>query len=180
MRYARKTALALLIALSLMATACPESKSLASLSHSAVAGIDQAVPIFQSNGVDVSKLVKVRGFLADAEIAFNEQRTDDAIGFISSAIKMFDSVKEDVLRLANPTVRTIILVGLAVVNLRLQALSEKMAASPHARDVRTPGAAVIAKHAKSKRWTCRNSVSGRFEKMSFCKANPSQSTVETN
>jgi hypothetical protein len=37
---------------------------------------------------------------------------------------------------------------------------------------------VIA-YQQKKRWACRNSTTGRFERMEFCRANPALSTVDT-
>jgi hypothetical protein len=104
----------------------------------------------------------------------------DASDVGAELITHFENLIVDSERITNPLTRTLVLVALGEVNYQIQRLleridiTERMAAMPGARQT-----AVARFTQRRKTWRCRNSQTGRFEKMEFCKKHPDVSQVET-
>lgn len=164
-------------------TACPQSKTLADYSHKVVRGLNVAIPIFESNGQDTALLIKARDLAFKAEMAFQKSNNVSGAATIADLVAVFDvEIMAQVNRITNPTVRTIVLVGLAVANDQLHELLDKldeMSASVAPSEIKGMNRSAVSTFKNKKRWQCRNSATGRFEKMDFCKEHPATSEVET-
>lgn len=161
-------------------TACPESKNLASYAHEVVGVIDDVVPIFQANGLPTARLTQARGIAAKLEIAFRENQSQEALALVSALIPVFQQIVGETTGISNGTTRTIVLVSLAVANVALRRIADKLAEQPVPESVSASAEAqTVAAFRASKKWRCRNSATGRFESMSYCKKNPATSEVET-
>lgn len=185
---------ALLGSMVLTQTACPQMQTLTSISHRVVKEVDAALPILRSNNVDVAILLQVRDKAAKAEEAF--KRSDGIAGaeLVGQLIDIFENdLLAQINRIQNSTTRTVVLVGLYLVNNRLHDLSDKLAeAAPTVPASRsrsaTPTAAAtraIATLRTRKRWSCRASgplekyKGGQYVPMEFCKKYPDSTQVET-
>lgn len=141
----------------------------------------EVVPIFQANGLSTVRLQEAITLSDRLIVALETGGTgSDPVALVSALISTFNAlVSEDVLKIQNPQTKTIILVSLAIANIALREIANALAeeAPPTARSSRD--ANVIESFRASPKWRCRDSVSGQFRKMDYCKANPSTSTVET-
>jgi hypothetical protein len=110
----------------------------------------------------------------------------NTVELIANFITVFESVVSDASLISNPQTRTKILVMLSVADIALHTVAEILkneepkpsnavfrgAVSRDSRD------AILA-FDKRPKMRCRSSVTGKFEKMSFCEKNPDKSVVET-
>lgn len=173
---------ALLVALLITQTACPFSKATAlSWSEKAVSGLEKALPMLVNAGVNGARVQEAVDIGNQLIIAFKANNNESAIGLTSSLIVAFEGIVVETERIGNPATRTLILAVLAVVDLALGFIVDEMATVEPRMPVRMRGAPAVVNirryHAK-KRWNCRNSQTGRYEKMKFCKEHPDVSQVE--
>jgi hypothetical protein len=163
-------------------TACPKADSVAKLAGEVDEALGEVIPIFQANGLSVAKLQEARTYAAKVKSAFEAGEITNAVQFTSTLISFFQTIVAEASSIGNSTTRTIVLVGLAVGNIALKRLANKLA--DEAPVVRGPmrGAGpvrTIEEFRKKPNWRCRDSITGQFRKMEVCKANPSTTTVET-
>lgn len=163
-------------------TACPQSKTLADYSHKVVRGLNVAIPIFESNGQDTALLIKARDLAFKAEMAFQKNNNASGAATITDLVAVFDiEIMAQVNRITNPTVRTIVLVGLAVANDQLHELLDKLdemsANAPS--EIKGMNKSAVSAFKNKGRWKCRNSENGQYASMSYCKEHPATSEVET-
>lgn len=170
-------------ALVLTQTACPWSKTdMVTWSNRAVNGLEKALPLLRNAGINVAKVEEAIGIGRQLAAAFEANNNESAIGLTSSLITAFGGIVTETQRITNPATRTLILAGLAIVDLALHEISDSLAqheAKLSAGRRSAPAVRKISQYRAKKRWACRNSGTGRFEKMEFCEKNPATSTVET-
>ncbi len=114
--------------------------------------------------------------------AFKANDNAAALSLTSSFITAFEGVIADTERISSPQTRTTILVDLSIVDLAIRYIADQLAKdvprmSPGMRGA--PGVSKLARYGAKKKWRCRNSQTGRFEKIDHCRQNPATSQVET-
>jgi hypothetical protein len=128
----------------------------------------------------------------DLYAAFNDNRDADALTLTAALINVIDKdIFSDIQLIKDQSKRTWALAITAGIRIGLRRISNFLKPAEDAGMIRAerPGSRAAAKQrndkdtvrrfADTKNWRCRNSVTGRFEKMEFCKNNPAQSVVET-
>lgn len=143
----------------------------------------EVVPIFQANGLSTVRLQEAIVMSDRLIVALEAGTGGDAVSIVASLITAFNAlVSEDVLKITDPRLKTLLLVSLAVANITLREIADALAeqapvrvgAAGPSRDVLT----IEAFRAQPK-WRCRDSVSGQFRQMDYCKKNPATTQVET-
>lgn len=155
-------------------------------------------PVFIAAGLSLpggagsGNLAKAISTGKDLWTAFKDNRDQDALALTAAFINVIDqNILSDIQTIKDQTHRTWALAITAGIRIALRRISNflKPAENSGALRAASPGSPAVAKQtadkntvrqfAESKTWRCRNSATGRFEKMSFCRENPSQGTVET-
>lgn len=174
-------------------TACPGDKEprdkIYSWATEAVAIAREIVPLFESAGHSspfVTQAITAGDLLVTA---LNEHRDGDALEQAAAFIDATDGIVRDVLKIQDPGKRTLILATLAGARIALRHISEQLkeveesgvVVSDGPRRSTRPNAALAKVRAfrTSKNFRCRSSQTGRFQSMSYCKAHPDVSQVET-
>jgi hypothetical protein len=185
MRLLRQLALLpLIIAIVVSQTACPEKQTALTISKEVTAALGDTITIFQANGLSVARLQEAQALSSQLVAVLESTDTDggNAATIVAGLITKFTQLVAESEQIADPRTRTIVLVSLAVTNILLRRLADKIddlpvAVRPSAtgtRAVRT-----VTEFRTRPKWRCRNSQTGRFEKMSFCEKHPDVSQVET-
>jgi hypothetical protein len=185
MRLLRQLALLpLIIAIVVSQTACPEKQTALTISKEVTAALGDTITIFQANGLSVARLQEAQALSSQLVAVLESTDTDggNAATIVAGLITKFTQLVAESEQIADPRTRTIVLVSLAVTNILLRRLADKIDDPPVAvrpsatgtRAVRT-----VTEFRARPKWRCRNSQTGRFEKMEFCKKHPDVSQVET-
>lgn len=147
----------------------------------------EAAGIFVPNGTANGHLSKAIGIGKDLYAAFQDNRDADALTLTASFIDVIDKdILSDIQTIKDQSHRTWALAITAGIRIALRRISNflKPAEDSGALKAAAPGSkdeldrAKVRRFAGSKTWRCRDSATGRFEKMSFCKGNPAQGVVE--
>lgn len=182
MRYARRTSLSFLLALSLLGfgfdNGC-SSTSLASYANRVVESVQDVLPIIKSG----SALAAIQHGRELAS-AFKAKDNALALELTELLINDFARLRIDVQGLPDSRTRTYALALLAAGDVALHFIVDSFP-QPTTTDVRkaSPVQArqlhTIAVFKAQKHWRCRSSQTGRFEKMEYCVKHPDVSQVET-
>jgi hypothetical protein len=182
----------LVAAVVLTQTACPKQSveeiktEAGKIAKEVVGGINDTIPIFKANGLDITQLVRARDYGQQLITALETTDGSGSGPLLTSLINTFSGIVASTDVISNPRTRTIILMSLAVANIALRRLADKLddifvssgggqgAAAGMSHDVR------VARAFKRRPvWRCRNSQTGQYAKMEFCKAHPDVSQIET-
>lgn len=159
-----------------MGFACDKA-TVISRSRRIVSIAEKTLPIFQTNGVDTALL---REFIDGAKqlvTAAEQNQTENALALAASLTKAFDEILIQVDLIRDSKIKTLVLVGLEVLNVSLEELAQDLQGSLPTGRV-GGDAAMVRAFAQRRAWKCRSSQTGRFEKMKWCAAHPDISTVE--
>jgi len=167
-------------------------------SREAVSALRDVVPILRANNISTAKFETGINIGDRLVTAFENNQNADALDLTAELMTTFEQVVVEVDLIKDNKVKTIVLVGLAVGHVALRHLAgliEKAVVSVEASRISVPGItsfqsstaqskaeeakAKIKAFKKKKQWRCKNALTGRFEKMEFCKANPATSYVVT-
>jgi hypothetical protein len=151
-----------------------------------VGGLNDTIPIFQANGLDITQLVRARDYGQQLITALETTDGSGSGPLLTSLINTFSGIIASTDVISDPRVRTIVLVSLAVANIALRRLADKLDDAIATVGAGGMGAAAGSADARTARafkrrpaWRCRNSQTGRFATMDFCRAYPAISQVET-
>ena len=180
-------AILLMVAVVLTQTACPNNQSIEQIKTDAgkiakqvVGGLNDTIPIFQANGLDASQLIRARDYGNQLISKLESTDGENSGPLLTSLINTFSGIVAQTEIIRDPKVRTIVLVSLAVANIALRRLADKL---DDAEAVVGRGASPDLTTARAfkarKPWRCRNSQTGRYATMDFCKGHPDISQVET-
>lgn len=178
----RRASLALALVFTIVLAGCSKT-SAAKYTRIATDAVESTEAIFSANGLPVVNLQKVVAAGRAAQRAF-ESGASNALDLLSAFISSYeDWIASDVDLIKDQRTRTIVLVALSVGNIALHALVDMLDQGTPAtiRTAAMPSSNTLAtlENFRAKpRWRCRSSISGRFEKMDYCKANPATSQVE--
>lgn len=178
----RRSLLAFALVFCLLFTACPKRDQMIGYAEDVVSGLNAALPLFQSLGMNTAKIQQAVGIAGQLVTAFRQHADEDALNLTASLIPVFESIAADANLIQNPATRTKILVALAVAQIALRFIARNITSLPQAaRATGGPSGNLARIHSfgSRKAWRCRSSVSGRYEKMEVCKASPETTTVET-
>jgi hypothetical protein len=172
--------------MTLCASSCPASSTIGKVAGEVQDTIaNDAIPIFRANGISTVKLEEARDIAGKVKSAFDGGDAVNGVEWAGKLVDAFELIVIDANSIQNPTTRTIVLVAMVGVRHALKALADKIAAQAPAvaasggmRSAR-PAQSIESLRAKPE-WRCRNSVTGRFEKMQVCKDHPDQAQVETH
>ncbi len=185
-RTATAIGLMVVLAMSLATQTACDKGTLVANAKRVNSALREVQPILVANGINSNRLTEAMNLSEQLVRAFEASDSTNALSLTSELITAFNGlVAQDVVRISNPTTRTIVLVGLAVGNIALRniadALAEQATNRPMAGPMGASGrhAAVVQAFRTKKKWRCRSSITGRFAKMSVCKSDPSHTTVET-
>jgi hypothetical protein len=159
-----------------------DRKEMVSYAEDIVAGVNDAIPILSAAGAPTANLQIAANIGSNLVVAFKNNETANAVDLTAALIPAFEAVFSDANLIRDPGQRTIALATLAIARVGLRYISKRMVeeASKLPQAARSGGkAATITRFAKTKDWHCRDSVSGQFKKMEYCKAHPATSQVET-
>lgn len=179
--------LSLLSAGVLTQTSCGEVERSQAIEYAeeAVATAKEILPVFTSAGLSSSHINRGVQIGSDLVTAFRENRDADALSLTAAFIDVVDrDILSDVNTIKDQGKRTLALAITAAIRISLRRIAKFLKPAEDASMLRgarvgTSSRAKVREFAKSKDWRCRNSITGRFEKMSFCKTNPANSVVET-
>lgn len=176
----RRASIAILICLSLIATACDKNK-IVSNGERVVRVASQILPILKANGINTQKAEQFKEY---ASLGLAAIKADDgtALGHIASTIDVLESLAADVRLIPDQGKRTAILAILAIANEALHIIADELPEATVGR-TRNPSRtindlATVGEFKAKPKWRCRD-AKGRFAKMEVCKANPATTTVET-
>lgn len=160
-------------------SACDKGTML-SWSKKAVSALEKVSPTLTGAGINVALITEAirNGKLLIA--AFEANNNESAIGYTDTFITAFEAIVVDTERITNPLTRTLALAIMAVVDEAIHFIADNLNVPDLPVGMRgSPAVTKIKQYGAKKAWNCRNSQTGRYEKMSFCKDNPAGSTVET-
>jgi hypothetical protein len=179
-------------------TACPGSAEkptrdeIYSWATEAVGIAREIVPIFESAGYSSHYVGEAIGAGDLLVTALNAHKDADALEQAAAMIDATNGIISDVINIQDQTKRTLILATLAGARIALRHISEKLkdvedsgavvAGGGGMKGARRGGNTALAKvraFRTSKNFRCRSSQSGRWVEMSYCKAHPDVSQVET-
>lgn len=173
--------LALALVLALMSTGFDSCSSggLASKANKVVEVVQSVLPLINTGNA----LAAIRHG-KDLSTAFKIKDYDAALELTSLLITDFARLRADVAALPDSKQRTYILAILAAGDVALHFIADNIPTpTPDQMKGSTPKQAkqlaTIAIYRNRKRWACRNSQTGRFEKMEFCQKHPDVSQVDT-
>lgn len=176
-----RSIVALALVLALMSTGFDSCNSggLASKANKVVEVVQSILPLINTGNAQAA-IQHGR----DLATAFKIKDYDAALELTSMLIVDFERLRADVNALPDSRQRTYILAILSVGNVALHFIADNIPTpTPDQMKGSTPKQAkqlaTIAIFRNKKRWACRNSQTGRFEKMEFCQKHPDVSQVET-
>lgn len=199
----------LLLPLTLSQTACPGDggkepppptrEDVLRYSRLTADGLKDVVRILHTNNIQSKGFDKAVDLADKGVAAFEQHRDADGLALTAALIDVFENeVVADVDLIKNQTTRTVVMVAVAVARVALTQLSaaiDKVITVAEVYRISIPGVtafqssdaqtkaeaakAKIKAFKKKKQWRCKNAVTGRFEKMDFCKAHPETSVVIT-
>lgn len=145
--------------------------------------LKETVTIFQANGLNAARLQEAI-VISDKLIVALEAGTGgtDTLALVATLITAFNTlVAEDVLKIADARLRTIVLVSLAVANIALREIADALAEEGAARSSAAPSQQVrtIAAFRAQPKWRCVD-AGGAARNMDYCKKNPGVATVVMN
>lgn len=145
--------------------------------------LKETVPIFQANGLNTARLQEAIT-ISDKLILALETGTggDDPVALVSTLITAFNVlVTEDVLKISDARLRTIVLVSLAIANIALKEIANALADEAATRGAtRSMGQMdTIESFRAQPKWRCVDAA-GATRSMDYCKRNPATATVVTN
>lgn len=176
----------------------PASKDFIRYSRETVSLLRDVVPILNANHISTITIEKSINVGDRLVTAFENNDNANALLLTADLITAFEAAEGEYLLLKDGSAKTLILVGTALAKVALRHLAnlvdDTLAAADHYR-VSVPGVTSfqsssqqsqadqakekIRAFKKKKQSRCKNAVTGRFEKLEFCKANPSTSYVVT-
>lgn len=177
MRYARQSAIALLLTLALLNTACPKKENLIFWGEQVTDAASDVIIILKANGRDTTKAERFRDYGVKL-VAAIKANNGTALGYAASAIEILDQVAIEVQQMPDTNTKKIALAILGIANIALHRLVSSLPESAGQSNSRE--AEALERFRAKKRWRCRDSVNGRYAKMEYCRANPATTTVETN
>jgi hypothetical protein len=176
----------------------PTREEFIQYSRETVSALRDVVPILRANNVSTDKLQKGIDIGDRLIAAFENNQSAQALELTAALVTAFQEVVVDVDVIKDARLKTLVLVGLAVGHVALQHLASLMdtaVVTVESSHLRIPGVtafqsggaeskaaedkAKIKAFSKKKQWRCKKALTGRFEKMEFCKANPATSYVVT-
>lgn len=169
----QRTAVTLLLCLALLNTACPKKTDTIFWTEQVVGAGEEVITILDANGVNTDRAKQFTYYGRQALIAI---KADDgtALGHVEQCITLLTAVANDAKVIKDRVKRTLALAILGIANRYLHNLADQLP-----KGITTASARAVGNFAKQKKWRCRDSVSGQFRKMEYCKANPATTTVET-
>lgn len=165
-----------LVLLSQTAFQCSR-RNMVSYAKDIVAGLNQALPILAGAGVATGRIQIAINIGGQLVTAFETNQDADALALTANLITAFEGVANDASLIRDPTTRTRVLAVLALVDLSLHIISNHIS-SQITKPMASPALLTIRRQAAKPVWRCRSSVTGKFEKMEVCKAQPDKTTVE--
>lgn len=178
MRLVKRSAIALVIALSLLSTACPKKDNLVFWGEQVVGAATDAIPILTAAGVSTVKAEQFRDYGNKLVLAI-KANDGTALGYAASCIDLLEQVANDAKLITDPARRTTVLVILAVAEVALHHIANALPAPQAGRMSAGRSATTIQNFKAKKAWRCRSSQTGRYAKMDYCRAHPDVTTVET-
>lgn len=199
--------LGLVLTVSLLLAGCPGGGSsstpptredLIKYSRETVAGLRDVVPILRANNLNTATLAKGINIGDRLVTAFENDQHADALVLTADLITAFEESQAEIELIKDGRVKTVVLVGLAVAKVALRRLSDLV--DDTVVEVEKNHASIrgvsnfqsesekskveqakdkIKQFKKKKQWRCKNALTGRFEKMEFCRLNPATSYVVT-
>lgn len=157
--------------------ACSKA-SMASAARDVVSALTDIQPILQQAGLPTDKVAQAIT-LGNKLVTYLEGGTTtnpDVIATISGLISAFNQLAAQTDLITNQHIKTLVIVSLGIANVALHYISNHVERQASGR---LGASHTIAIFNKQKVWACRNAQTGRYEKMSFCKAHPDVTTVET-
>lgn len=178
-----RTALAaLIIVMSVYQLACPRTR-LVVYGRTTADALRETSMILRSAQLSTVRVDQAAEIADRLVAALTAKDNPTAIEQTTLLITAFQGIVIEVNLIRHPATRTMVLVALAVANVALHHIAEALAVEgakiPAAARGRVVGTQVVEEFMRRPKWRCRSAKSGRFEKMSFCKANPDLSVVET-
>jgi hypothetical protein len=172
MRRRRSLALSLILSLLLWTVSCGSADI-----NTVIKYTQRALPLLSAAGVDLANAQQV------IDLA-NQFQADPQAATLAAITLAFDRVIAQAQGIPDQGKRTVVLVALVAANIALHELADKylalLNANPGDPRLGAPRERMtLSQRARRKPWACRNSQTGKFEKMRFCEKNPSISTVET-
>lgn len=165
-------------------TACPAKQSdVVFWGQEISADAHDLIPILQSAGINTGHALQFADYSSKLFAAI-KANDGTAVGYAESAITVLRDVAADVQVIHDPVKRTLALALLGLADRYLHKLADQLGPAAIASTSKIPpaqrsrAASVLAAYSTHEVWRCRNSITGRFEKLEFCKANPSTTTVE--
>lgn len=167
----------ILLALLLTQLACPEGKKLAPYAEDIVESLNASLPLLAPYPELSVRVVNAVTIGRQLVTALKSEGGGDAGNLVDSLITHFDQIVSQVNSLPIPQERkNQILLGLIGARIALGVISRNIA------EKAPEGVQQVSKvreFSKRKLWRCRSSQTGRFAEMSFCKAHPDVSVIET-
>lgn len=175
----RRTATSLVIILALLSTACPKKSDVVFWSEQVVGAAEELLPILRANGRDTLQAERLV-FYGKRLVAAVKADDGTAVSHAEQCIILLQVVANDAQFISNPTTRTLALAILGLINRYLHSIADQLPAAAVKTRNPPPTSSVraVKVFAAKKVWRCRDSVTGRFAKMEYCKANPATTTVE--
>lgn len=184
----KRTLTALLLTLAIFLQACGEF-NFQNVANRVANVADEAIPIVEiipncsaCPGI-VTSLKRVRDDSRAAAAAEAAGDNTTALDKAASVTRIIEALIDIDTKLLPAGKQTLVRALLAVADLAIREIVDHLQSMSKAMRVvvsrgANRSAQVMQDYAKKARLQCRSSVSGKFEKMSFCKSNPTTSTVE--
>ncbi len=178
--------LVLLVAMVLSQTACPQGQKLAPYAEDFVESLSLSLPLLAPYPEIAQKAATTVNIGRQLVTALKSENGGDAGNIVESLISHFDQIVMEVNTLpVSQERKNQILLGLVGARIALGIIARNItkevvaAAGPQPKRSTAVRISRIQEFSKRKNWRCRSSQSGRFAPMSFCKAHPDVSVVET-
>lgn len=158
----------------------------AKYASTAVRVLKKAKPIYQANGLATDKLDRAIEIGEPLVAAFESGAAGNVVDQASAFITAFETIAADAELIQNKTVRTVVLVSLAIADEALHELADSLiqtAALPQyahlVQDAATKQKAeVIRKFAKKPRYRARDAKTGKFVTLDYARKHPDTTVIE--
>jgi hypothetical protein len=167
-------------------TACPLEGTLSEKAGKVSRRIESAIKIFKTNNLATDKLERAKDLSDKVRDGFKNGEPGNALEWLRQLIDIFENeILTAIEKIKDPLIRTLAMVALHEVNNHLRDLADKADTAPAIAKTqsraRAPRAVdTIERFKKKPNWKCRNSITGRYASMDYCREFPATSTVETN
>jgi hypothetical protein len=151
-------------------------QSMLGAARDVVSALNDISPLLQQAGVSTAKLTQAISIANQLVTSFENNQDADTVALTSSLITAFNALAAESELITNQHTRTLVIVSLGIANVALHYIANHVERTASGR---LGANHVIPRFNKQKVWACRDAQSGQYRKMSYCRAHPDVTVVET-